>query len=361
MLPEGAVVLVTGASGFIGGRVVERFYLEGLANVRAGIHRWSSVARIARFPVELVKLDILDRNTFPRLMEGSDYVVHCAYGDKRTTVEGTDNVLWSALEVGVRRVVHLSTVEVYGNVSGYIDESSPLKYTGNEYADSKIDAEKICIEYHKKGLSVVILRPAIVYGPFSKLWTVRILQFLLAGWSSLGNLGGMCNHVYVDDVVNAILIALSSESADGECFNITSSHPVTWEEYFAKFAAEIGISSVKPRTLLEANIKAYMLEPLRWLGRQAMGTHPELVLKATSNWALLKKIARYIEKQLKSTPSPKELEFFKRKAIYNIDKARLLLGHSPKFNLETGLRLTAAWLKHHQFLTLSEERKAINE
>ena len=146
-----------------------------------------------------------------------------------------------------------------------------------------------------------------------------------------------------------------------QCFNITSSHPVTWEEFFAKFAAKIGISSPKPRTLLEAYIKAYMLEPLRWLGRQAMGTHPELVLKATSRWALLKKIARYIEKQLKSTPSPRELEFFKRKAIYNIDKARLLLGYFPEFNLETGLRLTAAWLKHHQFLTLSEERKAIND
>ena len=149
MLSEGAVVLVTGASGFIGGRVVERLYLEGLANVRAGIHRWSSVARIARFPVELVKLDILDRNTLPRLMEGSDYVIHCAYGDKYTTVKGTENVLWSALEVGVRRVVHLSTVEVYGNVSGYIDESSPLKYTGNEYADSKIDAEKVCMRSYR--------------------------------------------------------------------------------------------------------------------------------------------------------------------------------------------------------------------
>lgn len=350
-LKQNETVLLTGAAGFIGGRIVERAVLEGLFHVRAGIHRWSSVARIARFPVEMVKLDILDRGSLIQAMKGSDYVIHCAYGNKRVTEEGTENVLQVALQVGVRRVVHLSTVEVYGNVSGYVDESSPLRYSGNAYADSKINAEKLCREYHKKGLSVVILRPAIVYGPFSKLWTVRISQLLLAGWGSVNNLDGICNHVYVDDLVNAILLSLSKESIDGECFNITSSDPVTWGEFFARFSSVLEIPSGKPKSLLYAYSRAYMIEPLRWLGKQAMSTHPELVLRTTSRWPLLKRIARYIEKQIKTTPSPKELKLYKRKAVYSIDKARSLLGYSPKFDLEKGLKLTAAWLKHHGFIS----------
>jgi len=344
-------VLVTGAGGFIGGRIVERLCLEGLTQVRAGIRRWSSAARIARFPVEIVQLNVLDKDNLPRLMEGADFVVHCAYGNKRVNEEGTENVLQAALEVGVRRLVHLSTVEVYGNVSGQVDESRPLVYSRNAYADSKINAEKLCIKYLEKGLSVVILRPTVVYGPFSKLWTIRLAERLLSGkWGKINHIDGLCNPVYVDDLVSAIILALNREAVGGEAFNIASSEVLTWNEYFERFNTALGLPPVEQKTLISSYTRAAFIAPLRLIAKRAMATHSDIIMKASARWYPVKSFAKKIEALIKTSPSMQELKLYRRKAVYSIEKAQKILGYSPAFDLARGLQLTAAWLKHHGFL-----------
>jgi len=349
-MKQDKTVLVTGAAGFIGGRVVERLHFDGLANGRAGVHRWSSAARISRIPVDILKFDVLDKDNLPHVIDGSDFIVHCAYGDRSVTKEGTRNLLQAALDAGVERFVHLSTVEVYGNVSGQIDESMPMKYSGNPYADSKIEAEKACIEFRRKGLSVVILRPTIVYGPFSKLWSVRSVQLLHSGWGNITGLNGICNHLYVDDLVSAIILSLFNKSADNETFNISGLDPVTWAEFFDRFSSTIGLPLHKPKSFWQAYFRAYTISPVRKVARQIMNTHPEVVLTTTSRWPLLKGIARYTEKQIRSTPSAGELALYKRNAVYSIDKAKSSLGYLPKFDLNRGLQLNAAWLRHHGYL-----------
>ena len=103
-------VLVTGAAGFIGGRVVETLCLSGSANVRAGIRRWSSAARIARFPVEIVLCDIMDEEQVAQAMAGATSVIHCAKASNRDVIiQGTNNLLDAALRLDVERFVHLST------------------------------------------------------------------------------------------------------------------------------------------------------------------------------------------------------------------------------------------------------------
>src|SRR5438874_8770296 len=163
-------ILIIGAGGFIGGRVVEM--LQGLLGipVRASVRRWSSAVRIGRLPVEIVLCDIADADQVRRAMDGVGRVVHCAYGDPAVFVQGTRTVLQAALEAGVDRVVHLSTMEVYGDVEGVVFEDAPLRKTGWSYHDSKIDAELACRSYMDRGLSVSILRPTIVYGPSVPAW-----------------------------------------------------------------------------------------------------------------------------------------------------------------------------------------------
>src|SRR5829696_7481935 len=109
-------ILVTGAGGFIGARAVEVLHEARIGQVKAGLRRWSSGARVGRLPVELVQCDIRDAEQVRQALRGVTDVVHCAVSgtDRDTIVEGTRVLLQGALDAGVRKVVHLSTIDVYG-------------------------------------------------------------------------------------------------------------------------------------------------------------------------------------------------------------------------------------------------------
>ncbi len=173
-------VLVTGAAGFVGGWVVECFQLSGIP-VRAGIRSWSSAARLARRKTEIVPCDVLSNSQLRAAMEGCDAVVHCAVGNDEVTVSGTQNVLATAHEMGLRRVVHLSSAGVYGNAAGIVDENIAPTQRGNAYAKRKIAAEQICQTFMDRGMPVVVLRPTIIHGPFSYTWTVSFANRLWSG------------------------------------------------------------------------------------------------------------------------------------------------------------------------------------
>jgi len=165
-------VLITGAGGFIGGRVAEVLHSSGCAQVRAGVRRWAGAARIGRLPVEIVPCDLADPGQVDAACDGVTAVVQCA----RVAGPGSEaplrNLLEAAYRRGVTRFVHLSTTEVYGAVDGDIDEGHAVGPGQSDYARSKIAAERVCAEYMARGLPLVILRPTIVYGPFSEVWTV---------------------------------------------------------------------------------------------------------------------------------------------------------------------------------------------
>ena len=210
-------ILVTGASGFIGGWIVESLCLNDSANVRAGIRRWSGAARLGRFPIEIVLCDVLDRKQIMKAMQGVNCVIHCATGSSEIIIQGTKNMLNIAQRLGVERFVYISTTEVYGDQSGKIDESFPCQYTGSPYGDSKIEAENLCWKFYKKGLPVTVIRPSIVYGPFSKDWTIRLAQSLQSGnWGIFkGIADGACNLIYISELVSGILLAAHHEDAVG--------------------------------------------------------------------------------------------------------------------------------------------------
>jgi len=140
---------------------------------------------------------------------GVTVVVQCA----RATGPGSEaqlrNLLEAAYRRGVTRVVHLSTAEVYGAVAGDVHEEHPVGPGQSDYARSKIAAEQVCAEYIARGLPLVVLRPTIVYGPFSEAYTVRVVERLLSGRWSLPeeSCRGTCNLLYVDDLVAAIVLA----------------------------------------------------------------------------------------------------------------------------------------------------------
>jgi len=246
---EGRRVLVTGATGFIGGRLVECLAECGHDQVRVLVRNFRRASRLARYPVEIFAGDLTDAEAVERAARDCDVIFHCAYGNEAdpkgqrlVNVDGTRFVLDAALQHGVGSVVYLSTQMVYWvPQEGSLDESAPHDYIGHPYADSKIDAEKLVFSYAKEqGAPVVVLQPTVVYGPDAPVWTVNVLRQLREETVPLVDDGtGLCNAVYVDDVVRAMLLAVDRPDVAGEAFLISGDAAVTWREFYEAFAGMI--------------------------------------------------------------------------------------------------------------------------
>jgi nucleoside-diphosphate-sugar epimerase len=234
-------IFVTGATGFIGGRLCERLAQESTREIRALVHNLSRAARIARLPVQLCPGDLLDRESLRRALAGAKTVVHLGLGYGQSIVKGTRNILEVAQTAGVERFVHMSTTAVYGlkPPPGCETEETPTIRTGDVYCDNKLRAELAVTDYAKRGLPVVILRPSIVFGPYSG-WSTRLVDKLRQGKVALIDQGkGACNTVYVDNLVDAILLALENERAVGQTFFITDGEEVSWGDFIRAHAAMI--------------------------------------------------------------------------------------------------------------------------
>ncbi len=242
-------------------------------------------------------------------------------------------------------------MQVYGKVTGQIDESAPLNYSGKVYPDSKVDAEKLCRDYQKRGLPIVILRPTIVYGPFSRDWTIRLTERFVSGsWGTFPQVDGLCNAVYVDDLVHAIFLAMTEEKAVSEAFNISGAEAVTWNDFYRQMNNALELPLLRRRSALEQVLRATIVAPIRTTAKQAMTSNPKLVRTAYTRSSVFKRGARWAESFIKTNPGFSDLELVSAKALYKIDKARSLLGYQPAFDLSKGLELTSLRLQHHGYL-----------
>lgn len=256
-------ILVLGANGFIGRKLVDALSKTDWATPIAGV-------RLPRAPaggVEYRIVDVVDEAAVARALEGVDAAVNCVAGRMTTISEGAHALFAAASRsAAMPRVVHLSTMSVYGNASGLIDEVAPLRADLGEYCAAKIAAEQWAAGYPRS----VILRPGCVYGPGSTQWSIRIGDFLVA--HRLGDLGangdGYCNLVHVDDLIAAITTCLTPAMTQlgGAIFNLSTPNPPTWNEYLSRYGRAlraVPISRISHRRLsLEAKLLAPPLKIL---------------------------------------------------------------------------------------------------
>jgi len=371
-------ILVTGGTGFIGGRLVERLTVEYNARVRVLVRNFIAACRIARCPVEMVCGDVTSVEDVVRAVQDCDVVVHCAYGNAGDTaarrlvnLEGTRTVLEAARQAGCKRVVHLSTVQVYGPLThGDLDETAPRRYFGDHYSDSKLDAENLALEYCQKyGLPVTVIQPTVVYGPFATTWTSFILERLKTSRQILVNGGdGLCNAVYIDDLVSAILLAIVREDAVGEALLISGAQPVTWKEFYGSYEQMLGeVSTIsmsaeaadaltaktkRRRSILQESIS--VLREQVDVRQRLLNTMEGVLLYKAANFflptAIRKRLtsnghAMTLEKPIRPLAYPLDAKFYSTKTRVRIDKAKRLLGYRPLFDLKSGMAVTEAWCR----------------
>lgn len=356
-------VLVTGATGFIGGRLVEKLVLERGVRVHALVRDLTRAARIARFEVEMVHGDVTDPTALSTALQGCGTVFHCAHdGDAHDgNVAAARELVAACADAGVGRLVYVSSAAVYEPLTdGPLTEDRRQTPNGWwAYRDSKIRAEDALLSAGFAEPAVVIVQPTIVYGPFGSFWTAGPIHWLRRGRIALpGDRDGLCNAVYVDDVVDALLLAAESDTAVGERILVSAAQPVPWKDYFGGFEGALGVRSLvfmpherlrrlaalPPRTRVSIRTaRAFLREPIR-----ATWTAPLEALQV-----LPVPIPVPVERRIREISSPwrtwfpdeEQLALFSARTTVNIDKARRVLGFEPRFDFDRGMGFLRAYIE----------------
>jgi nucleoside-diphosphate-sugar epimerase len=311
-------IFITGANGFIGRAMSERFRALG-AEV-------GGVDLIADPDNNVVAGDITKPESWADALEGVDTVIHTAalLGAAFTleqswhvNVLGTSRVLRAAVEAGVPRFVHFSSVMAYGfDFPDGVDETYPVRVSNDVYTDTKVNSEAVVLAAHAaREIDVTVIRPGDVWGPGSVWVRSPIAEMRKVTGFPLPNGGnGIFSPVYIDNFVDALVLVVASDEAVGQVFNISDGVGVRCGDFFARLAAMCG-GTVRTLPISVAAPAAEVLgSVLRRLGQKTD-------LAAGTMWLL------------------------NRTGTFSIEKAQKMLGYQPIVSIDEGMARVEEWAR----------------
>ena len=332
-------VLITGASGFIGSHIVKANLAKGNA-VRALVLPGDPGGDVLKQKgVETVMGDIRDYEKVRQAASGREIIFHCAavvtdWAPKKlfqeVTVCGAENIARAALEAEVKRLVDMSTCDVFGtDESQVMDETFPLQYWGEPYADSKIDSEKVMRRYHKeKGLPLTMVYPLWVYGEgdqtFVPLLADAIIKKELIFWRK----GAIVWPTYIDNLVDLLMLISEDERAVGNGYLVHDGESTTLEEFCEGIAEALGVPPIKTYIPYWSAMAAASVMEFLW------------------------KLLRIKMRPLLTTYTVTNLGSRFR---FSIEKAERELGWKPKIAYREGFGKTMEWLKTLDLKTLKQK------
>jgi predicted dehydrogenase/nucleoside-diphosphate-sugar epimerase len=372
---NGGSVFITGATGFVGSRLCEVMHLTTDYQPRAFVHSSGSSSYIARYPLDFALGDLNDFSSVRRAIDGCTYAVHLARGSDQVMINGLKNTLRAAAEAKVRRFIHVSSVAVYGHnpPPAATRETAPTRKTGSSYGDIKLEQEKLVASYGRRfGLPFVILRPPHIYGPRSH-FVDAVSQRLQAGVLPILDGGlNICNLVYVDNLVDAILLSIAKDAAVGETFFVTDKERVTWKECLDDFGTMLGVEvphatadqldlPVRPTTrdsLLKVS-RALLSDDFR-SGILGIPVLASVAIALNASYAQLPARHRnYIRSRLGTssvpvspqvTPSRFDATDYliasqRRTVVHSCEKVEQMLGYPARVGYSSAMAITRAWLQ----------------
>lgn len=326
-------ILVTGGTGFTGSALVARLLAEGHEVISLDYQAGLRDAELEAAGANLIRGSITDPDVVNDCMRGVDVVHHVAaafrehdvpeshYDD--VNVEGARIVLAAAVRHGVRRFVNCSTCGVHGNVEDPpADEDAPIA-PADYYQRSKYEAEPIVREFSERhGLSAITLRPAAIYGPGDPERFYMIFKRVANGTFPMFGSGETLYHpVYVENLVDAFLLAQDSEHSGGRPYLIADEDFYSIEEIVRRVGKALEV---------DVRIPHFPVMPL-----VAVGYVVEAVCKPFG-------IAPPI--------FPRRVDWFRQNRAFDITRAKAELGYVPRIGLDEGLRRTAEWYRANGYL-----------
>ena len=327
-------VLVTGASGFLGGRLTQMLLDRGehvvvLARPTSDLRHLPQEA-LASGRLLVARGDLGNAEALREAVQGVSTVFHCAACStdwaplatyEAANVLGTDHLVTAARRAEtLQRFVHVSTTDVYGYPEVPCAEDHPVVDAGLPYNRTKSLAEAIVWQARAEhGLPVTVLRPATIYGPRGKDFTVEIATMLRQRMMATVD-GGSApgGFVYVDTVAQAMIDAAAVPATEGQAYNIAEGTGITWAEYLKVFSEQLGTKV----PWIDLPFSAAMA-----VARACELPHRLLPLKGRP---LLTRHAVYL---------------LGRNQEFPIEKARAEFGFAPRISIDEGIRRSVAWLK----------------
>lgn len=346
---HGRPVFVTGATGFIGRRLVAALVAGG-ADVGV-LTRSRSGLRDLPGGIRPVIASLGDEAALTRALAGTAVLFNLAYDVRDTAaanLAGFDRLLAAARAARVGRIVHLSSIVVYDAwpATDCTEMGSTRRPGGSAYRQAKIAMERRLMA---GPVPAAILQPTIVYGPGSALWTDGFARALLAGGVVLPEPEGLCNGVFVDDVVQACLKAAILPDLGRERFVISGPSPFPWSALLEGYAQALGRGEI---------FHVPAAELLAQLGPKPDETKDRPPSAAARVSAILRRMLGHrrfeallgaIRRRTGGTrrlePDHHLLEEFSGRGVCRIDHARRRLGYDPQFDLAAGLAATADHLR----------------
>jgi len=326
-------ILVTGASGFLGGRLAEILAGKGeevtvLARVGSDLRHLSGYAGDR---IQVINGGLTDTDSVKRATSEATHIFHCAAASTdwgsadiyfETNVKGTEMLLHAAREARqLQRFVHVSTTDVYGYPAVPCSELGRMRDVGLPYNRTKILAEEaVWSSAQEDGLPVTVFRPATIYGPRGRAFVTDVANLLEKGQMAYID-GGRATggFLYVDNAVEAMITAAWFPGAIGRAYNLTDGTGASWRQYVDTLAEGLGLKTpwINLPYAAAVWIASAMEAPYRWI--ESLPGRPMLTRHAV---ALLGKDQEF--------PS---------------DRARSELGAYSRVSFEDGMARSVAWLK----------------